>query len=301
MQSPHIPVLFDEVLEEFKDIKNGYLLDCTLGYGGHSIGLLKKNSNIKLIANDQDEEALKFSKEYLKDYKSRIIFNQGNFEHIIKKFKDYDVKGILADIGVSSLQLDKKERGFSFKSETLDMRMDGSQKKDAALVLNEYPKEKLEKILSEFGEIREAKKVTNLLCENRPFQSAKQLADFLAKNLRKTKKIHSATLVFQALRIEVNDELGVLKRLLESIEKQNFKDCKLVLISFHSLEDRIVKNYFKKWSKACICPKEAMKCTCGKNHKLGRIISKKPILAKDDELKQNPRSRSAKMRVFYFE
>ena len=296
---PHIPVLYNEVLDCFKDINKGYIIDCTTGYAGHSSGLLNQNSSVKLICNDQDDEALNFSKNRLKDFENRVEFNKGNFENIIKKFEDYPIRGVLADIGVSSLQLDKLDRGFSFNSENLDMRMNQNQSLDASTVINSYSQVELENIFKEYGEIREYKKIASLIVQNRPFYSAKELAEFFYNKLPKG-KIHPATLIFQAIRIEVNDELGVLDRLFKSMEESKLKDCIVAIISFHSLEDRVVKNYFKKWSENCICPKDAFRCECGKNHALGKIITKKPIIATNFEIKQNPRSRSAKLRVFRF-
>ena len=296
---PHIPVLYNEVLDCFKDINKGYIIDCTTGYAGHSSGLLNQNSSVKLICNDQDDEALNFSKNRLKDFENRVEFNKGNFENIIKKFEDYPIRGVLADIGVSSLQLDKLDRGFSFNSENLDMRMNQNQSLDASTVINSYSQVELENIFKEYGEIREYKKIASLIVQNRPFYSAKELAEFFYNKLPKG-KIHPATLIFQAIRIEVNDELGVLDRLFKSMEEAKLKDCIVAIISFHSLEDRVVKNYFKKWSENCICPKDAFRCECGKNHALGKIITKKPIIATNIEIKQNPRSRSAKLRVFRF-
>ena len=300
MQIPHIPVLYNEVLEAFKDINNGYIIDCTTGYAGHSSGLLAQNETIQLICNDQDEEALLFSKKRLEPYKTRVLFNQGNFEHVIETFRGFNINGILADIGVSSLQLDKNERGFGFDSETLDMRMDQTKSLDASIVVNTYSQHELERVFKEFGEVREYKKVASLIVNNRPFASAKELSDFLYKKMAKG-KIHPATLPFQGIRIEVNDELGVLERLFESIEQNPPKNCIVAIISFHSLEDRIVKNYFKKWSKSCICPNDAFKCTCGNNHAFGKIITRKPIVPTKDEIKQNPRSRSSKLRIFKFD
>lgn len=296
---PHIPVLYNEVLDCFKDINKGYIIDCTTGYAGHSSGLLNQNSSVKLICNDQDDEALNFSKNRLKDFENRVEFNKGNFENIIKKFENYPIRGVLADIGVSSLQLDKLDRGFSFNSENLDMRMNQNQSLDASAVINSYSQVELENIFKEYGEIREYKKIASLIVQNRPFYSAKELAEFFYNKLPKG-KIHPATLIFQAIRIEVNDELGVLDRLFKSMEEAKLKDCIVAIISFHSLEDRVVKNYFKKWSENCICPKDAFRCECGKNHALGKIITKKPIIATNFEIKQNPRSRSAKLRVFRF-
>jgi len=297
---PHIPVLYNEVLDCFKDINKGYIIDCTTGYAGHSSGLLNQNSSVKLICNDQDDEALNFSKNRLKDFENRVEFNKGNFENIIKKFENYPIRGVLADIGVSSLQLDKLDRGFSFNSENLDMRMNQNQSLDASTVINSYSQVELENIFKEYGEIREYKKIASLIVQNRPFYSAKELAEFFYNKLPKG-KIHPATLIFQAIRIEVNDELGVLDRLFKSMEEAKLKDCIVAIISFHSLEDRVVKNYFKKWSKTCICPNNAFRCECGNNHALGKIITKKPIIPTALEIKQNPRSRSSKLRVFKFD
>jgi 16S rRNA (cytosine1402-N4)-methyltransferase len=300
MNIPHIPVLYKETLETFRDINDGYIIDCTTGFAGHSSGLLNSNENIKLICNDQDDEALAFSKKRLEEYSSRVIFNKGNFEHVIDTFKDYEIRGVLADIGVSSLQLDKLERGFGFESETLDMRMNQNQSLDAATVVNTYSQEELERVFKECGEVREYKKVASLIVNNRPFTSAKQISELLSKKMSKG-KIHPATLPFQGIRIEVNDELGVLERLFDSLEKAKLKNCLVAIISFHSLEDRIVKNYFKKWTKSCICPSEVFRCECGNNHALGKIITKKPIIPTNEEIKQNPRSRSSKLRIFKFD
>ena len=299
-QIPHIPVLFNEVIETFKHLKDGYIIDCTLGYGGHSQGILESNPNIKLICNDQDDEALAFSKKRLEKYKDRIIFNKGNFKDVIDTFKDKNIVGILADIGVSSLQLDKNERGFGFESETLDMRMDQNQSLSAYDVVNQYSQNQLEDIFKNYGEVKEYRKVASLIVQNRPFSSSKELAQFLSKNMYKG-KLHPATLPFQGIRIEVNNELGVLEELFDKIESANFKDTLVAIISFHSLEDRIVKNYFKKWTQKCICPPQVMRCTCGNNHQQGKVITKKPIIPTAQEIKQNPRSRSSKMRIFKFD
>lgn len=298
--APHIPVLFNEVIDIFKDIEDGYIIDCTLGYGGHSLGILQSNPNVKLICNDQDDEALEFSKNRLKEYQDRVIFSKGNFKDVISKYKDKNITGILADIGVSSLQLDKDDRGFGFNSETLDMRMDQNQPLSAANVVNEYSQKDLERVLKEYGEVKEYKKVASLIVENRPFNSSKELADMLLKKMHKG-KLHPATLPFQGIRIEVNNELGVLEELFDQIASADFCSTKVAIISFHSLEDRIVKNYFKNWSKKCICPDYLPRCECGNNNQKGKVVTKKPIIPTKDEIKQNPRSRSSKMRVFKFE
>ncbi|MEN8718529.1 MAG: 16S rRNA (cytosine(1402)-N(4))-methyltransferase RsmH, partial [Sulfurovum sp.] len=217
-----------------------------------------------------------------------------------KTYEEYKIRGILADIGVSSLQLDKEERGFGFNSEVLDMRMDQNQTLDASFVVNNYSQNELERVFKEYGEVREYKKLASLIVANRPFTSSKELAEFISKKMYKG-KLHPATLPFQGIRIEVNDELGVLERLFDSIESIKPQNCYVAIISFHSLEDRIVKNYFKKWSKSCICPPQSFRCTCGNDHALGKVITRKPVIPTKDEIKQNPRSRSSKLRVFKFD
>lgn len=300
MNAPHIPVLLAEVKEAFEHIEEGYIIDCTLGYGGHSEALLEAHPNITLIGCDQDEEALAFSAKRLERFKERVILEHGNFSTVIAKYALLPIRGILADIGVSSLQLDKKERGFAFDSDVLDMRMNPSNALSAYEVINHYPKEELELIFREFGEIHEYKKMAQVICEARekePITSAKQLSTLVEK-LSSKKKIHPSTLLFQAIRIEVNNELGVLNALLESIKEAHFESCIVAIISFHSLEDRIVKQTFKWWSQKCICPPAVMRCHCGNNNALGKLITKKPIEARTSEMKKNPRSRSAKLRLF---
>ena len=301
MNIPHIPVLLDEIKEIFSHVKEGIIVDCTVGYGGHSEALLESNLDIKMICIDQDEEALEFSKKRLQRFKNRVKFYHGRFSDVICQIEDLEqIRGILADIGLSSLQLDKNDRGFGFSGETLDMRMDQNRTLSANEVINNYEKEDLERIFKEYGEVREYKKAASLICQEReikPFESSCELAEFLAKKLF-SKKLHPATLVFQAIRIEVNDELGELKRLLNSIRKLNINKCLVAIISFHSLEDRLVKTYFRDWSKSCICPKEIMRCMCGNNNSFGKTVVKKVITPTKKEINENPRSRSSKLRVF---
>ena len=299
---PHIPVLYREVVAAFKDIEKGIVIDCTMGYGGHSSMILEANSNIKLIGIDQDQTAIDFSRKRLEKYGERVEIRKGRFSNVIQDIlRENDVseiKALLADIGVSSLQLDQKERGFSYESDNLDMRMDKDAPLSASHVVNEYSQSELERILLEYGELRNYKKIASEIIKNRPFVSAKELSEKLKPFMPRGKKIHPATLLMQAIRIEVNDELGELKRLLKSIEDARLPHAKVAIISFHSLEDRIVKKTFTKWAKSCICPSEAIRCSCGNNNALGKIITKKPIMAQDDEIKENARSRSAKMRIF---
>ena len=299
---PHIPVLYKEVIETFENINEGIIIDCTMGYGGHSSMLLDANPNIRLIAIDQDQTAIDFSRKRLQKYGKRVEIRKGRFSEVIKdvlrEVDPKEIKGLLADIGVSSLQLDQKERGFSYESDNLDMRMDKGAPLSASNVVNEYAQSELEKILLDYGELRNYKKIAAEIVQNRPFTSAKELSDKLKHLMPRGKKIHPATLLMQAIRIEVNDELGELKSLLHSIEAAKLPNAKIAIISFHSLEDRIVKKTFAKWAKSCICPPEAMRCSCGNDNQLGKILTRKPIMADSEELQANARSRSAKMRVF---
>ncbi len=304
MQIPHTPVLLNEVKEVFKDIKSGYIVDCTVGYGGHSEAILSSNKDVKLICVDQDIEAIEFSKKRLDRFKDRVVFINKRFSSAIDDIKSrgYELRGVLADIGVSSLQLDKSERGFGFNSQVLDMRMDQNSSLSAYEVVNYYPKEELERIFKEYGEIKSYKKLANLIVSERvkkPFESAKELSSFIAKNMASS-KLHPATLAFQAIRIEVNQELEELKKLLENLKNLNNLNLLVAIITFHSLEDKIVKSTFKSWSKNCICPSGVLKCECGNNNSLGKIITKKPIIPRGEEVDKNPRSRSSKLRVFRF-
>ena len=299
---PHIPVLYREVVEVFEDIEDGIVIDCTMGYAGHSSMILESNPNIKLIGIDQDQTAIDFSSQRLEAFKDRVEIKKGRFSTVMKNIlAEYDIsqiRGVLADIGVSSLQLDQKDRGFSYESETLDMRMDKDAALTASYVVNEYSTSELERILLDYGELRNYKKIASTIVNNRPFSSAKELSDKLKHDMPRGKKIHPATLLMQAIRIEVNNELGELNSLLQSIADAKLPNAKVAIISFHSLEDRIVKQTFTTWSKNCICPQEAMRCTCSRDNALGKILTRKPVMAQDDELKDNARSRSAKMRVF---
>ena len=303
MKTPHIPVLLDEVLDSFKDVDDGYFVDCTLGYAGHSSEILKKYANIKHIGIDRDDEALAFSKKRLEPFEGRSKLYKGTFATVLPTLEEAPIMALLADFGVSSLQLDKKERGFSFTSETLDMRMDASAPLSAYEVVNEYPKEKLEYIFDTYGEVRSYRKLAGAVVEARskvPIESAKELSEIAKQVIPFGGKIHPATLMFQAIRIEVNNELGEIEGLLDAIEAKHYEGEIVSLITFHSLEDRLVKNRFKKWSTACICDPHAMRCTCGKDNALGKALSRKPLTASKEELKINPRSRSAKLRSFKF-
>lgn len=297
---PHIPVLEQEVIDTFKDIE-GIVADCTLGFGGHSSALLKSNPNISICGLDQDSEALAFSQKRLEPFKERVSLHKTNFRDIDAHVDISSLSGMLADIGVSSLQMDAPSRGFGFNSPVLDMRMDADAQLGAKEVINSYPKDALERIFRDYGEIRSYKKLADRIVarrKERRFVSAKELAEFCAGILPKTKSIHPATLPFQAIRIEVNSELEVLETLLQKAE--GMQEGIVAIISFHSLEDRIIKQRFKEWAKECICPPEVMRCECGGKNAKGKIVTKKPITATKEEIAKNPRSRSAKLRVFEF-
>ncbi|SMC09808.1 16S rRNA (cytosine(1402)-N(4))-methyltransferase RsmH [Nitratiruptor tergarcus] len=300
MQSPHIPVLLDEVVEVFKDTQ-GWIVDATLGYAGHSYAILQSNPQNKIVGIDRDEEAIAFSTKRLQPFSKRVKFVRGAFSQKIEEIlQTMEIKGVLADIGVSSLQLDKKERGFSLESEVLDMRMDKSAALSAYEVVNTYSQEDLARVLQEYGEVKNAWKIAGEVVKHRPIKSAKELKTLIERLVPRTKKIHPATTIFQAIRIEVNKELEELEGLLDALEKAKPRGAKVAIITFHSLEDRLVKNRFKKWAQKCICPPEALRCECGGDRALGTILTKKPITATKEEIMKNPRSRSAKLRVFKF-
>jgi 16S rRNA (cytosine1402-N4)-methyltransferase len=301
LNSIHIPVLLNEVVEAFRDINDGVILDCTLGYGGHSKALLDTLPNIKIIGCDQDDMAISYCTNKFKNYADRIQIYKSNFSQILQKIPQENIRAILADIGVSSLQLDLNERGFALKSDILDMRMDSSNQLDAKTIVNNYSQSQLEKIFYEYGELPNAKSIANKIIiarQNKEISSAKELVQIIGNSNLQNRSVSIATLVFQAIRIEVNKELDVLKELLNSIQNSAINHARVAIISFHSLEDRIIKDKFKSWQSSCICPSEAMRCECGNNHSIGKIITKKPITPSAQEIKANSRSACSKMRIF---
>ena len=302
--TPHAPVLLQQIVDCFFNTK-GTLIDCTLGYGGHSKALLEHNNNLSIIGIDQDQTALDFSLNRLNIFKNRFSSLKGRFSKQLQNLynNNITINAILADIGVSSLQLDQSNRGFRFDSDELDMRMNQESGQTAKDIVNSYSQKQLECIFRDYGEIKPWRKVTQAILnarEIKPIQSAKELSA-IVNSFGDSKKIHPATLIFQAIRIEVNNELDELKQLLDVCRKNATTGTLIGIISFHSLEDRIVKQAFKKWSKNCICSDMAMRCECGNNNAKGKIITKKPIVANNIEIKVNPRSRSAKLRIFRFD
>ena len=300
--SPHISVLLNEVLQTFASIESGIIIDCTLGFGGHSQALLEQNPNIKIIGIDKDIDARDYSTRLLERYGKRFECVAGGFgAQILPLIEKYgsEIKGVLADIGVSSWQLDSPSKGFGFDSQMLDMRMDRDNPLTAEYILKHYSTIELSRVFSEYGELRESKKLASLITEDRKkldFSSAKDFSHYLKKHFKNPKIL---PLVYQALRIEVNGELEELKSLLDAATK--LQNATLCIITFHSLEDRLVKQAFRDYAQSCICPASALRCTCGNHHQKGMLLAKRPIIPSTEEVRANPRARSAKMRSFLFQ
>ena len=298
----HIPVMVPEILKFLEVSSGGRYIDCTLGEGGHTKSLLEaSNPGGEVLGIDADHEAIEVSKNRLEEYGERFIYDNSNFKNIKKiamKSKFVPCHGILFDLGVSSLQLDKESRGFSFRRKApLDMRFSINQTLTAQDVLNTFSESEISDILYQYGEERQSRKIAKLIIENRPLSNADELSDLIKKNIRQTNyKINPSTKTFQALRIYINEELNSLSQALEQSLEILGVGGRMAVISYHSLEDRIVKNFFKKESKYCICPPNIPECDCGHFPKL-KIITKKPVSPSQSEIDANKRSRSAKLRV----
>ena len=301
----HKPVLYDEVIENLITNENGVYLDCTLGGAGHTIGILENTGEkATVIAIDQDEDAIRFAKIKLENYQNRIKIFKDNFKNLdtVLYLAGYDkIDGILMDIGVSSKQLDNPERGFSYKYDAkLDMRMNKNDKLSAYEVVNDFTEKEISDILYKYGEEPRGRKIAKRIVEKRQekkIETTLELADLVIKVIGKSMKKHPAKRTFQAIRMYVNRELEVLEEALDkAVEHLNDKG-RLVVITFHSLEDRIVKNKFKDFEKPCACPPDIPICVCGKKS-LGKVLTKKPIIANELELSDNFRAHSAKLRVF---
>lgn len=306
------------------------IIDCTLGFGSHTKMLLQSFANLRIIGIDRDKDAINYNERLKQEFKGRIIILHGSFAEVLEQIlgdlqgfvsefeiesskdsnmesKKIKIYGVLADIGVSSYQLDTKERGFSFNAKNLDMRMDTRQNLNAQYILNHYNKSELERVFSEYGEIKEYKKLVTLILQQREAlkKQAKgeitpEILHNIALKLHYKKALHPLTLIYQALRIEVNDELGQLKGLLDCVQRhfEALSGAIICIISFHSLEDRIIKERFRAWARSCVCDASVMKCACGGDNARGKIIYKKPLIATSSEIKQNTRARSAKLRAF---
>jgi 16S rRNA (cytosine1402-N4)-methyltransferase len=276
----HIPVLSQEVITGLVVLPAGHYLDLTVGGGGHSRLILETAEDVKVTAVDQDEDALKAAKANLAEFGDRVNFIHGNFANY--QFPTHKYHGILADLGVSSYHLDNPERGFSFRNTAnLDMRMNQQQSLSAGDIINEWDEKELADIFFKYGEERLSRRIARRIVEKRPFNTTTELADAIAYSVPpkyRHGRIHPATRVFQALRIAVNDELQVLETLIEKAPNALIPGGRIAIISFHSLEDRPVKHGLR-------------------NSPSLRILTKKPIIATEEEIKKNPRSRSAKLRI----
>ena len=302
MKFSHKSVLLNETIENLNIKEDGIYADLTLGKGGHSKEILKKLSpKGLLIGLDQDKDAIKAARENLKDFSNVLYFNENfeNIENVLDEAGFNMIDGALMDIGVSSYQIDNEDRGFSYmKDGPLDMRMNEDNELTAKQIVNDYSLDELWEIFSKYGEERYSKTIAKAIVDYRKMHEINttlQLRNIVMKSVN-TNEAHPEKRVFQALRIEVNRELEVLENTLEKIVDHLNKNGRLCVITFHSLEDRIVKNKFKEMSKKCICPPDFPVCVC-KHEKKVKLISKKPILPKKEELKVNSRSHSAKLRV----
>ena len=305
MEFKHISVLKEESISGLNVCPDGIYVDATTGGGGHSLEIVKKLKSGKLICIDKDTDALKKTKEVLKEYLDKIVFvndNFANIKNILNELNIEKVDGILADLGVSSYQIDTAERGFSFmKNARLDMRMNKSQSLDAYKVINEYSEQDLAKIFYEYGEERNARQIARKIVklrEKKPIETTFELRDIVVSSYppKFQNKPSLCNRAFQAIRIEVNGELDDLKMAIEDMIALLNKGGRLCIISFHPLEDRIVKNAFKLHSTNCICPPKLPKCVCGHVADV-KLVTKHPIVPTDNELLSNTRSASSKLRI----
>ncbi len=310
MEFKHVPVLLQETIKSLNVKENGIYIDGTIGGGGHSFEiakLLRPEMGAKLIGLDQDEAAIESSKNKLAPYQSLLTVVRSNYSNIKAVLNELNVEfadGILLDLGVSSHQLDEAERGFSYMDDApLDMRMDRRNTLSAYEVVNGYSEHDLFRIIKDYGEDRFAQNIAKNIVKKReegPIKTTFELRDIISASIpMKVKKTggHPAKRTFQAIRIEVNHELDVLEDTLDTMIDILAPGGRLCIITFHSLEDRIVKTNFKRNEDPCTCPPDFPVCVCGKKSK-GRVITRKPIIPTTEEMETNPRSKSAKLRVF---
>lgn len=297
----HKPVLLKEVVENLITDKSGIYLDATVGYGGHALEILKNlDPEGRLMATDRDQQALKVAQENLKNFENQVSLAQVKFsqlEDFLKQQNINQLAGILFDLGMGSWQIETQSRGFSYlKDGLLDMRMDQNQPLTAYAVVNQYSEEKLAWIFKNYGEEKFAKKIAKVIKgSKKEIQTTLDLRKIVEKVIR-SNVIKSLARVFQALRIEVNQELEELKKGIETAVKFLKPQGRLAVISYHSLEDKIVKECFRQFAKGCTCPPNLPVCVCGAKPEL-KILTKKPIIPTEKEKKSNPKSRSAKLRV----
>ena len=299
----HSPVLLKEVLDYLSPQPGGFYIDATIGLGGHSEAILEASETRgELLGIDRDEEALSIASHRLARFRGRYHLVHANFadlKEIAGQRGFEECNGILADLGISSLQLEKAERGFSFQREgPLDMRMDRDLALTADEVINQYSERDLANLIFQFGEEHRSRIIARAIVRSRPIHDTRALASVIAAALRSNSRarIHPATRTFQALRIFVNDELGKITPFIRSAVDLLKVGGRIAIISFHSLEDRIVKETFRQLTQECSCYRGVVHCECGKR-KVLKVLTKKPVLPTDAEVRGNPRSRSAKLRV----
>ena len=304
--SPHLSVLYHEVLDALQPRKGGRYVDGTLGAGGHAAGILEASSPDGLLLGlDVDPQALSLARQRLSEYGSRAHIVQASYITLREQLAAIhwpDVKGILLDLGASSMQFDTPERGFSFQVDApLDMRFDPQNPTRAADLVNNLPEKELADLIFQYGEERHARQVARAIVRARPLYTTGQLAEVVAAAVTRGRgksrdHLHPATRTFQALRIVVNKELEALQACLPQAVAALSPGGRLAIIAFHSLEDRIVKQYFRRESRDCICPPDQPVCTCG-HRAILKEITRRPLRPQDEEIERNPRSRSARLRV----
>lgn len=308
MDFKHVSVLLNETIDGLNINPDGIYVDGTLGGGGHAYEVCKRLSDKgRLIGIDQDGEALEAAREHLKEFEDKITLVRSNYCEIDTILKDLDidkVDGIVLDLGVSSYQLDNLERGFSYKSDApLDMRMDQRQVKTAADVVNTYSENELFRIIRDYGEDKFAKNIAKHIVmerQKKPFETTAQLSEVIKHSIPmkfQNKGGHPAKKTFQAIRIEVNKELTVLRDSIDKMIELLNENGRICIITFHSLEDRIVKTKFRENENPCTCPPDFPVCVCGKVSR-GKVITRKPIVPGDKEITENKRAKSSKLRIF---
>jgi len=304
--APHRPVLLGETLKFLAPERGGLFIDCTVGLGGHSEAVLMSSTDTRVIGIDLDTSALEYARQRLAPYGDRFRAFQANFRavaEVLRQANERDPSGILVDLGVSSLQFDSAERGFSFRFDApLDMRMDPTSGITAADLLQQLPESEIARIIFEYGEERHSRRIARRIVERReqgkPITTTTELADLVrhAAGGHKRQQIHPATRTFQALRIAVNHELEGLGEFVESAVDLLIPDGRLAGISFHSLEDRILKRELRRLSGHCECPPRMPVCSCGAR-KVVEVLTRRPVTPGDREIDENPRARSAKLRA----
>ena len=307
MEFHHVSVLLDECIEGLNINPDGIYVDGTLGGAGHSLEIVKQLRGGRLIGIDQDKNALAAAEKRLAGYLDKVTLVHDNFSHIRCILKDINVEkvdGILLDLGVSSHQLDEAKRGFSYMHNApLDMRMNQESEISAYDIINRYSKEKLADVIYRYGEERWAKRIAEFIVlerSNKPVETTYELVEIIKKAVPKGARKdgpHPAKRTFQAIRIEVNGELAILEKAVEDMTLSLNTGGRLCIITFHSLEDRLIKNAFRKQENPCTCPADFPVCVCGQASR-GKAITRKPILPSAKEIEENPRARSEKLRIF---